>query len=449
MMRFDLTVRDYYKLNITLNSTVLKANGIFNFFVKDEDVVNSTEFTTVQPATASFSLDTTSFEPITGILNLTVINFNGSGIFPFNYEFYVESSLDPKTLFLSGFANITTLTNYVILFSVPFTQENTNIKLTVRLFTLYSEVTYIDFLNSTSSAAGSAASKLEVIDSNIASATTDNISVLVNSFKMTVGQRYVSAPLTNPCSTCGHGICTTFKNNSMQCKCDDFYHGRYCTYESTIWNKVISIQDKLTKFLRNNGQRRLLASSLTTLSRLQIMLSVVTYPDALTASQLVILQNTLDRVTTVGSFDEADMYVQIVSYLAAASDALAVDNIEYLRNKLVVAGDFMKNYLTQTSYYRYQNNIEFKVINSDYFFKNTLMNSSVPLLNFTMALWKVNFYYRLLMSNTYMSTLYPYALAMFLPNSSWYYFEVGNDQKVNISIQLPVIFLDANQSALY
>lgn len=58
---FDQVVPDYYKINITLNQTVLKPNSILNFFVKDEDVVNSTQFSTAPPATASFMLDTLTF----------------------------------------------------------------------------------------------------------------------------------------------------------------------------------------------------------------------------------------------------------------------------------------------------------------------------------------------------------------------------------------------------
>lgn len=165
MRSFSPVVRDYYQLNITLNTTVLKAGGIFNFFVKDEDVLNSTQFTTVQPATASFQLDTTTFEPLKTQLNLTIINFDGHGTFPFTYEFYLESETDPLNMFKTGFANISTLTNYVILFSVPFTKADTGILLKVRLFTLYNEIWYVENLTSNSSAVGQPAIKLNTVNS--------------------------------------------------------------------------------------------------------------------------------------------------------------------------------------------------------------------------------------------------------------------------------------------
>ena len=166
----------------------------------------------------------------------------------------------------------------------------------------------------------------------------------------------------------------------------------------------------------------MLAAGLTSFDKLQIMLSVAMYPDALQVSELVSLQSILDSISSVSSFNEADMYVQIVSYLSAAADALGVDIAEYIRNKLVTAAGFMNNILPQPEYHLNQNNLEYRMVNSDNYFKDILLNSQVPLLNFTMALWKVNYYYKLLETNTYKTTLYPYGLAFFLPNSSWYYY---------------------------
>lgn len=236
------------------------------------------------------------------MLNLTVINFNSTGIFAFNYEFYIESLSDPKRLFKTGFANLTTMTNYVILFSIPFTQEDTNIKFTARLFTDFSEVVFIEMLNSTSAAAGLPTGKLNTIDNLISSATTQNISVLTDSFRLVMGEAYLSAPLTNPCSTCSHGICTNLPNNTMTCICQSFYTGRNCQYTTSTFNQVQSIQNKLISFLRSNSRRRLLAPGLTSLDKLQTILAVVSYPDALTPSNLVLIQNSLDGIASVASF---------------------------------------------------------------------------------------------------------------------------------------------------
>lgn len=138
----------------------------------------------------------------------------------------------------------------------------------------------------------------------------------------------------------------------------------------------------------------------------------------------------------------------MISYLAAAADSLAMDLGAYLRSKLVTAGVFMKNYLTQPEYKFYKNNVEFRMTNSDNSFKSALLSSSTPLLNFTMALWKASFSYNSLQSGTYMTPAFPYAAAIFMLNTSWYYFETGNGQQINITLQLPVSLTDA-QSAWF
>jgi len=410
--------------------------------------VNSTQFTTVLPATASFLLNSTAFQPLTDQLNLTIVNFNSSGVFAFTYELYVESLLDPMTMFSTGFANLTNLTNFVILFSLPFTQADVNIKFTARLYTPYSDIYYVNYLSSTSSAAGLPANKLSIIDSSIAWVNTQNYSLLTKSFNLVVGQPYIWAPVTNPCSTCLNAVCKTYQNNTVNCICKSFYNGQYCEYPTTIWNEVQSIQSKLISFLKSNSRRRLLATSLASLDKLQIILSVAMYPDALTPSLLVSLQNSLDSITAVGSFNEADMYVQVVTYIAAAANSLGVDLTSYIQSKLVTAGQLMKSYLAQPLYYLYQNNIEFRMVNSDYYFKQTLLSNSVPLLNFTMSLWSVNFPYQNLQQGAYTSALYPYGAAIFLSSTSWFYFDAGNGQKVNVSLQLPVL-LNSSQSSQY
>lgn len=172
------------------------------------------------------------------------------------------------------------------------------------------------------------------------------------------------------------------------------------------------------------------------------------YPDALSTSQVVTIQNNLDGITSVSSFEDADAYVQIVTYLAAAADTLGMDILEYIKAKLVTAGQLMKGYLTQPLYYLNQNNIEFRMINSDNFYKDILLANPVPILDFSMPLWNVTYYYKDLLSNTYNTPLYPYAASIVVGNNSWYYFEVGDQQSAPLSLQLPILLTD-NKMPLY
>jgi hypothetical protein len=161
-----------------------------------------------------------------------------------------------------------------------------------------------------------------------------------------------------------------------------------------------SIQDKLLWFAR--GSRRLLTSGLSNSDVLSVLMTVVMYPDVLTSSRLVIVQNIFDSVSTVSSLSDADIYLRIVCNIYAAGSILNVDVEDYVKNKLTNGVSFMISVF----------NIEIRLINSDDYFKQQLLSSNVPMLNFTMSLWAVKFFYNTLYPMTYQTTMYPYAIAL-------------------------------------
>jgi hypothetical protein len=171
-----------------------------------------------------------------------------------------------------------------------------------------------------------------------------------------------------------------------------------------------SIQDKLLWFAR--GSRRLLTSGLSNSDVLSVLMTVVMYPDVLTSSRLVIVQNIFDSVSTVSSLSDADIYLRIVCNIYAAGSILNVDVEDYVKNKLTNGVSFMISVFNQSNYYLYLNNIEIRLINSDDYFKQQLLSSNVPMLNFTMSLWAVKFFYNTLYPMTYQTTMYPYAIAL-------------------------------------
>jgi hypothetical protein len=127
-------VKTYGRVEVILNSSVLKPNSLFTFYVKDGNIINQTDFSTVGPANASFALSDYAYDALTQNITLTVVNFYVGIVYSFEYKLSVRSDTDPEVVFMTGYANLSAMGHYPIQFKMPLTNANSGINLTISVW---------------------------------------------------------------------------------------------------------------------------------------------------------------------------------------------------------------------------------------------------------------------------------------------------------------------------
>jgi hypothetical protein len=174
--------------------------------------------------------------------------------------------------------------------------------------------------------------------------TASNYTIITDSLRLVIGQLYVSSPTNSICQLCRNGAKCVFG----VCVCPTFYYGVYCSYEGSLWDLVRSIQTKLITFARVESSRRLLATSLSSSQKLDILAIVTAYPDALSQTNLAIAQNILDNFDQVTNMSDATKYITVLTNIYAAGSNLATEILPYVKDKMKLGASMMTSVINST-----------------------------------------------------------------------------------------------------
>lgn len=108
-------------------------------------------------------------------------------------------------------------------------------------------------------------------------------------------------------------------------------------------------------------------AGLTKTQLLDVLVAVMGYPDALTAGNLALVQGLFERVGEVGEVGDvgdARKYMAVLANIYAASLALNVDIMDYVKDKSRNGALLMCKIINQTQYTMDLNGVSFKMVSS-------------------------------------------------------------------------------------
>jgi hypothetical protein len=96
------------------------------------------------------------------------------------------------------------------------------------------------------------------------------------------------------------------------------------------------------------SSRRLLATSLSSSQKLDILAIVTAYPDALSQTNLAIAQNILDNFDQVTNMSDATKYITVLTNIYAAGSNLATEILPYVKDKMKLGASMMTSVINST-----------------------------------------------------------------------------------------------------